>query len=81
MEKVRPDNWKVCGHIMSKSQVVYFSQIVLLYTIIITCIINLSLKNGDSNLWTALLSSSIGYILPAPKIKKNQKKIEEPETP
>ena len=80
METVRRDNWKVCGYIMSKSQVVYFSQIILIYIIIITCIINLSLKNGDSNLWTALLSSCIGYILPSPKLK-NEKKTEDTDTP
>ena len=67
------DYWKVCGYGMNKSQVVYFSQIILIYTIILTCIINLSLNNGDSNLWTALLSSCIGYILPAPKIKESKR--------
>ena len=67
------DYWKICGYGMNKSQVVYFSQIILIYIIILTCITNLSLKNGDSNLWTALLSSCIGYILPSPKIKDNKK--------
>ena len=32
-------------------------------TCIITCIINRSLRNGDSNSYTALLSSSLGIIL------------------
>ena len=73
MEVIGRDNWKICGYGMNKSQVVYFSQIILIYIIIITCIINLSLKNGDSNLWTALLSSCIGYILPAPKLKDSKK--------
>ena len=76
MEELRPNSWRFCGHPFKQSQVVYFSQIIILYIIIITCIINLSINNGNSNLWTALLSSSIGYILPSPKIKNN-KKIEE----
>ena len=67
------DYWKVCGYPMDRSQVVYFSQIILIYIIILTCIINLSLKNGDSNLWTALLSSCIGYVLPAPNFKEKKK--------
>jgi len=69
------DYWKCCGIEMQRGQVVYFSQIFLIYIIILTCIVNLSLGNGDSNLWTALLSSCIGYILPSPKIKitKNKK--------
>lgn len=73
MEVSRRDSWKVCGYGMNKSQVVYFSQIIIIYIIIITCILNLSLNNGDSNLWTALLSCCIGYILPSPKIKKTKK--------
>ena len=60
MEELRRDSWRFCGHKVRQTQVMYFSQIFILYLIIITCIINLSIGNGDSNLWTALLSSSIG---------------------
>ena len=74
MDQTRPNKWQVCGYAMDKSQVVYFSQIILIYLIIITCIINLSLRNADSNLWTALLSSCIGYILPSPKYKDKKNK-------
>jgi len=69
VDKEKNQYWKCCGTVLERGQVVYFSQILLIYIIIITCIINLSLANGDSNLWTALLSSCIGYILPSPKIK------------
>lgn len=79
MEAIGHDSWKLCGYGINQSQVVYFSQIIILYVIIITCILNLSLKNGDSNLWTALLSSSIGLILPNPRIKS--KKLTGVETP
>ena len=78
MEPARRDSWKMCGYGINQSQAVYFSQIIILYIIILTCIINLSLKNGDSNLWTALLSSSIGYILPCPKLKQDKKPEESP---
>lgn len=73
MDVIRHDSWKFCGYGLDKAQVVYFSQIIIIYIIIITCILNLSLKNGDSNLWTALLSSCIGYILPSPKLKETKK--------
>jgi len=69
----RNDYWKFCGYGLNRSQVVYFSQIIVIYIMIITCIVNLSIKNGDSNLWTALLSSCLGYILPAPKIKQKKR--------
>ena len=73
MDLSRRDSWKFCGYGYNQSQVVYFTQIVILYILILTCIVNLSIKNGDSNLWTALLSSAIGYILPAPKIKQDKR--------
>lgn len=66
------DNWQLLGYRVSKSEVVFFTQVVLLYIVIVTCIVNLSIKNGDSNLWTALLSSSLGYILPNPSLKKQK---------
>lgn len=55
-----------------KEEIVYLCQVVLLYIVIITCIINLSVDNGNSNLWTALLSSSLGYMLPSPSLKKKK---------
>lgn len=64
--------WSLCGKVVPKNQVVFFAQIMVLYLVIITCIANLSLHDRDSNLWTALLSSSLGLMLPGPgfKIKK-----------
>lgn len=62
--------WKMLGK--SKIELMYFSQIIVLYVVIITCILNLSLHNGDSNLWVALLSSSLGYMLPNPRLKKSK---------
>lgn len=60
--------WNIVGRKIPKSEAVFFSQIVILYITIITCLINLSVGNGNSNLWTALLSSCIGYMLPSPDI-------------
>ena len=49
-----------------KAEMIVACQIVILYVVIIACILNLSFHNGDSNLWTALLSSSLGLMLPGP---------------
>lgn len=62
--------WEFCGHGVPKSEIGFFCQIIILYTVIIISIFNLTKGNGDSNLWTALLSSSLGYLLPHPTIKK-----------
>ena len=62
--------WEFCGCGVRKSEIVFFCQIIILYTVIIISIFNLTKGNSYSNLWTALLSSSLGYLLPHPTIKK-----------
>ena len=52
-----------------KNKVTYLSQIIVIYTIIATAIIHLSLQSPDKELWLVLLSSSLGYILPTPSLK------------
>ena len=47
----------------------FFAQIVVVYNIIFTSLIHLSLKSPDKELWLNLLSSSVGYILPSPGLK------------
>ena len=60
--------WKVFGADVSRSAVTFTCQIVILYACIITCLVNLSLHNGPNELWIALLSLSLGTILPSPKV-------------
>ena len=43
----------------------FLAQIVVVYTIIITSLIHLSLQSPDKVLWLILLSSSVEYILPS----------------
>ena len=62
--------WNLCGQGVPKSEIVFFCQIIILYTVILVSIYNLTREQGDSNLWTALLSSSLGYLLPHHTIKK-----------
>ena len=46
-----------------------FAQIIVVYMIIITSLVQISLRSPDKELWLILLSSSIGYILPSPGLK------------
>ena len=62
-------SWMLFGRRTPKSEAVFFSQIILIYIVVITCILNLSISSSNSNLWTALLSGSLGYILPNPSLK------------
>ena len=54
-----------------KSEIVFLCQVFVLYTVIVVSIYNLTFGGTDSNLWTALLNSSLGYLLPNPSLKKN----------
>ena len=63
--------WRLCVQEIPKSEIVFFSQVIILYTVILTSIYNLTRGNSEqSNLWTSLLSGSLGYLLPNPTIKK-----------
>ena len=61
--------WVTCGKKTPRSEVVFLSQVVILYTVIIVSIYNLTVQSQNSTLWTALLSSCLGYLLPSPTIK------------
>ena len=61
--------WRIFGRSVPRSEIVFFSQVIVVYIVIIACIVNLSTHNGRTELWTALLSSSLGYLLPAPHLE------------
>jgi hypothetical protein len=53
--------WKLWGgRKLPKPELVYISQIIILYVIIICSLINLSLGRGENALWISLLSLCIG---------------------
>ena len=59
------DGWHLFGTECPKEEIVFFCQVVILYTVKITCT-----RHGDFTIWTALLSSSLGYLLPNPSLKR-----------
>ena len=63
-------NWKCCAEQVPSSEIVFAAQVIVVYLVIAACIINLTLGNEPHDLWVALLSSSLGYILPAPALSK-----------
>ena len=64
--------WSLLGKKLPKSEIVYFCQMIVVYIIMITSIVNLSLQNGSTELWISLLSSVIGYVLPNPSMKPDK---------
>ena len=59
-------SWKLFGKNIPKSEIVFFSQVIIIYTIILVSIINLSLLSGDKSLWLSLIGICVGSILPSP---------------
>ena len=63
--------WDVFGRRVPRSEIVFFCQTFIIYVVVVTSLVNLTLKNGPINLWTALLGSCLGYLLPHPSIDNN----------
>ena len=64
------DGWHLFDTECPTEEFVLFCQGIILYTVIVVSIYNLTVGHGDSTLWTALLSSSLGYLLPNPSLKR-----------
>jgi hypothetical protein len=62
--------WNIFHWRFPKSEVVFFAQVFLIYVVVITSIVNLTIGSSDSKLWTALLTGHIGYLLPNPSLKR-----------
>lgn len=63
----------MCGSKVSRSALVFLSQVIILYISIITCFVNLTVRNGPNELWITVLSLSLGTILPSPKVRKHSR--------
>lgn len=68
------DKWVVWGRQLPKGEIVYFCQTIVIFTVIVSAIINISIGNS-SDIWLTLLSISLGAILPNPKVKPTTKKV------
>jgi len=60
--------WSLRGRKIPKTKIVFFSQVVLIYIVVLTSIVNISL-GSTQQLWFLLLSSCLGYLLPSPSLK------------
>ena len=62
------NNWSCCCVRLPAQQIIYFSQVLIAYVVIIVSLVNLSLFDANVPLWSSLLSGTIGYLLPNPSI-------------
>ena len=54
---------------ISVHAIIYFTQIIIMYVVIIWSLVNITLGKEDCGVWTNLLSSCLGYLLPSPTLK------------
>lgn len=65
--------WSFGKQKVPKSEIVFITQALVIFTVIIACIYNLSkTERPNETLWSTLLASCLGYMLPAPYIKKQK---------
>jgi hypothetical protein len=71
-------SWQLFGQKCPRQEVVFLAQTGMIYIVILASIVNLSLGIGESNLWVALLSSCLGYLLPNPTLKQDESILRDP---
>lgn len=64
-------NYHMLGAKFPKQEVVFFCQVLLIYGVVITSLVNISL-GSTHELWIALLTSCLGYLLPSPTLKHKE---------
>lgn len=71
-DNVERPPWKFCNSItLPRSEVVYFTQVLVVLMILIASLTKLivtDLPCEEQNIWFSLLSGVVGYILPNPKL-------------
>lgn len=71
MLKLR-ENWKICCTKVPKGEVVFVCQVTIALIIIIAGILNITLTDNDTCLWSTLVSGAAGYLLPGPQIRRDE---------
>ena len=61
--------WCFLGRRTPRGEIVYFTQILVIYSVIVVSLFNLTRGHEPSSLWISLLSSCLGYVLPNPNLK------------
>ena len=65
-------SWKFCNSVrLPRSEVVFFSQLAIIVVLIALSAVKLllcQLECEEMSIWVAILSSTVGYILPNPKL-------------
>jgi hypothetical protein len=66
----KTDKWRLCCSSVYKAEVVFMTQILFLFTILIFSIVQITLKAQNLEIYFSLISSIIGILIPQPKMEK-----------
>lgn len=66
--------WTIFGHSMPKPEIIYFSQVIIIYVVVITSLVNITYGTADKTVFISLLCSCLGYMLPNPSLPKDDLK-------
>jgi hypothetical protein len=60
--------WNFLGEKVPRAEIVYFAQLFLCLTLIITSVVMLDLKDPNRDFWIVTLSSLMDYVMPSPQM-------------
>ena len=64
----------------SKPDILLFGfQVVLIFIVVCVSLMNLTFQWGNLNMWTVILTGSLGYIMPNPKLRADIEKLSSTE--
>jgi hypothetical protein len=64
--------WTLCCSSLHKAEIVFFVQVIFLFTIMIFSMIQIINKADSSEIYFSLLSSCIGIIIPSPSLSSKK---------
>jgi len=63
--------WKIVDKNVARTKfILTLFQMLMIFLVILSCILNISFGNGNSEMWVSFLGLAFGAILPNPKVKK-----------
>jgi len=72
LEENKTDKWRLCCSSVYKAEVVFMTQILFLFTILIFSIVQITMRAENLEIYFSLISSIIGILIPQPKMSKNE---------
>jgi hypothetical protein len=66
----RDTRWTLCCSSVYKAEVIYITQIIFLFTILLFSIVQITIKAPNIEIYFSLISTIIGLIIPSPKMTK-----------